>query len=82
MFWVLQPDHHQHWSGPVLANQARPEVDAAYHRGANFGFDTTVDLGSNEAGTYTVCAVALNVGQGEHSILGGKSAVTPPVPTT
>jgi len=80
MFWVLHPNQAQHWSGPVLANQPRPDVEAAFHRGANFGFDATVDLASNAAGTYTVCAVALNVGPGDHTILGCRSIVTPAFP--
>ena len=81
-FWVMQPNGRQHWFGPVLANRPRPDIDAAYRRGANFGFDSNVDLGSNAAGTYMVCAVAINVGPGEPTILGCRSVVTGTFPTT
>jgi hypothetical protein len=65
------------WVSPVLADQPRPDIDAAFHRGANFGFDTSINLGtpvlaslSSETAYVTVCAVALNVGPGDNTILG------------
>ncbi len=65
------------------ADTSRPDLDRKYSRGANFGFDQTLTV---PAGAVTVCAVALNVGRGEDTILGcaaaesGRSATT--VPTT
>ena len=65
------------------ADTSRPDLDRKYSRGANFGFDQTLTV---PAGAVTVCAVALNVGRGENTLLGcaaaesGRSATT--VPTT
>ena len=65
------------------ADTSRPDLDRKYSRGADFGFDETLSV---PAGAVTVCAVALNVGRGEDTILGcltaesGRSGTT--VPTT
>jgi hypothetical protein len=63
-----------HWWGPVFADQPRPDVDAAFHRGANVGFDSTVNFGNivdtSEIAYVTVCVVALNDGRGDNTILG------------
>lgn len=63
----------------VLAERPRSDVQAMFRRGANYGFD--VNVGTARSGGNTVCAVALNVGRGENSILGCKD-VTRSSPTT
>jgi hypothetical protein len=63
VFWV-----NGEWVKQIFtADTSRPDVDRKYARGANFGFDETLSV---PAGAVTVCAVALNVGRGEDTILG------------
>ncbi|MEI7888134.1 MAG: hypothetical protein WCJ04_12145, partial [Actinomycetes bacterium] len=57
------------------ADTSRPDVDRKYARGANFGFDETLSV---PAGAVSVCAVALNVGRGEDTILGCATANSTP----
>jgi hypothetical protein len=75
------------WFGPYTANTARPDIDAAYHRGANFGFSVGTPLPSNAAnpahplitvGEYHVCVVALNVGPGDNTVLGCETSLIDP----
>ena len=57
------------------ADTSRPDVDRKYARGANFGFDETLVVPN---GAVTVCAVALNIGRGEDTILGCGTANSTP----
>jgi hypothetical protein len=66
------------WVRTVEANKPRPDVDAAFGRGANFGYDETFVL---PAGDTAVCVTALNVGPGFNSLLGCGSAQVLPEPT-
>lgn len=54
------------------ANLPRPDVDAAFGRGANFGFDANIIA---RPGSSTICAVALNVGPGDNTVLGCRTVV-------
>ena len=67
--------------GVFTASLPRADVAARYGRGANFGFDVTLPA---TAGALSVCAVALNVGPGQNTILGcdTTTATTPTIPTT
>lgn len=67
--------------GVFDANKPRPDVDAAFGRGANFGFRETIPAPTGKA---TVCVVALNVGAGEDSLLEPcrDAEVSPPSDTT
>jgi len=56
------------FAGGAAANQNRPDVDAAYHKGANHGFNFRVP---NTGGT--VCVFALNFGGGTNPRLGCKN---------
>jgi hypothetical protein len=57
------------------ADTSRPDVDRKYARGANFGFDETLSV---PAGAVSICAVALNVGSGENTLLGCATANSTP----
>jgi GH25 family lysozyme M1 (1,4-beta-N-acetylmuramidase) len=52
----------------VLANGNRPDVGAAFGIAANHGFTSTVSRVG--AGTQTVCVFGINVGPGNHQLLG------------
>ena len=54
-------------AGKVLANVSRPGVDATFHRGAMFGYKTTVPAA---AGSHRVCVDAINVGNGANHRIG------------
>ncbi|MGY4643115.1 hypothetical protein [Cellulomonas sp. URHB0016] len=69
--WALDPDTtgpvqvHLYvdgaWGGAVTTDQARPDVGAAYHAGANQGFTTSFVAG---AGSHSVCAFAIDTTSG------------------
>ena len=65
--------------GFFRANTARPDLERKYSRGANFGFDEILRV---PAGPATICAVAINVGRGENTMLGCASANSTPSTTT
>ncbi|WP_131768889.1 hypothetical protein [Candidatus Protofrankia californiensis] len=54
----------------TTADVSRPDVDNAFHRGVNHGFDFIVPVG---AGTHTVCAYGINFGGGNNPQLGCRS---------
>ena len=56
----------------LTANRPRTDVDAAFHRGANFGFRIQTKMGFANYNKGTFCAVALNVGPGDNTVLGCK----------
>lgn len=58
--------------GFFKANTARPDLERKYSRGANFGFDEILRVPG--VGLATVCAVAINVGRGENTLLGCATA--------
>jgi hypothetical protein len=59
------------YAGSVAANRSRPDVAAVYPwAGNDHGFDTSFELWE---GVHNVCAYAINVGPGAHSLLGCRS---------
>lgn len=58
------------WYGPFVANVSRPDVDQAFGRGANYGFEATVFLPVAPVSGASVCVSAINVGPGENTLLG------------
>lgn len=68
--------------GTATSNQARPDVVSATKRQGRFGFTATIAATAVKPGT-RVCASAVNVGPGEHSLIGCRKATgaTRPTPT-
>lgn len=64
----LQPGAHR-------ADRPRPDVAAQTGRGARSGFDVTITV--TERTRADVCVSALNVGPGDHALLGCMRNVTP-----
>lgn len=62
------------WLGGTVADVPRPDVDAAFGRGAGFGFDIEVPIVVQEQ---TVCVGALNVGPGTDTLIGCAPAAGP-----
>ncbi len=75
VFWI----NGQWVSGAFDANKPRPDVDAVFGRGADFGFDETFTVAP---GPVTACTVALNVGPGDNTIIGCRETTVLPVPPT
>ncbi|HEY3438908.1 MAG TPA: hypothetical protein VGK35_14580 [Actinotalea sp.] len=84
--WALDPDttdpitvhiYVDDTSTAFVANTSRPDVDAAYHRGANHGFSATVQT---TPGQHNVCAWALNSDIGSGNTLLGCRTVQVPSP--
>lgn len=69
---VLQP-------GLTLANEPRPDVQAVTGRGANSGFTRTLEVSDRSA---SICVSAVNVGPGDHALLGCKTPTEAQRPTT
>ena len=59
-----------YWRGAFDANKSRPDVAAAYGRGANFGFDEEIVVTGPVS---DICVSALNVGPGDNTFLGCKA---------
>ena len=55
------------WLGGQVADVPRPDVDAAFGRGADFGFDLEVPIVVDEQ---VVCVGALNVARGTNTLIG------------
>jgi hypothetical protein len=51
----------------ITANASRPDVDAVFHRGANFGFKATVP--ATAGAQILVCATGVNAGPGSDTLL-------------
>ena len=69
VFLAVHKDGTSRWyDGTFDANKPRPDVAAAYGRGANYGFDQT--LGFAWESVTTICVSALNVGPGDNTFLG------------
>jgi hypothetical protein len=64
------------WLGGQVADVPRPDVDAAFGRGAGFGFDLEVPVVVDEQ---LVCVGALNVARGTNTLIGCARAAAPPV---
>lgn len=81
--WAMDPNVetpiniHVYVDGASLlattADQSRPDVDGAYHRGAMFGYGVKVPLSS---GTHNVCTYAINVANGAGNPQLGCQSVT------
>ncbi len=67
-------------SGAITANRPRPDVKAATGRGAHSGFAATVTV--KRANSLSVCVSAMNIGPGDHALLGCKSVKRGRAPTT
>ena len=63
-------------NGVFVADKPRPDVDAAFGRGSNYGFDERLNA---PVGPVTVCVSAVNVGPGDNSLLGCRTASAPPI---
>ena len=69
-------------SGATVADGPRPDVARATGRGGASGYDRTLTVPGASAAT-SVCVVAVNVGPGDNSLLGCRTAKAAPVaPTT
>jgi hypothetical protein len=77
--WALDPDStdpiqvHVYVSGqgtPILANGPRPDVDAAFHKGANHGFSATL---AAAPGVQQVLVYAINVGSGSNVLIANRT---------
>ena len=77
--WAFDPNTndpifvHVHVNGASvgkLANGSRPDVGAVFGNGANHGYSTTVSR--TGSGSQTVCVYGINVGPGNHQLLGCK----------
>lgn len=75
--WAMDPntldpvDMHIYVNGVnnvIVANQARPDVGAAFWLGSDHGFEAS--LARVGAGPQNVCVYAINVGPGWHRLLG------------
>ncbi len=76
--YAIRKDGRTEWVGPYWNDDPRPDVQAAFGRGAKSGFDVRVDILS--PGRATICAVALNtIGPGENSVLGCGTVLVPAV---
>ena len=64
-------------SGFFTADRPRSDVDAAFGRGAAFGFDETIPA---PPGPVTICVSAINVGRGDNTFLGCRSSVVTAAP--
>src|SRR5205823_12198614 len=80
--WTIDPDStgavsvnvlvDGEYVATVTANKSRPDVGSAYPGWGNYhGFTST---GILPDGIHNVCAVAVNVGQGNNTLLGCKAA--------
>lgn len=68
--------------GTTTANGTRTDVNRATGRAGNFGYTRTLTVPAGTR-TVTVCAFGINVGPGEHTLLGCKAASgRPGAPTT
>ena len=61
--------------GAVAANVDRPDVVASTSRDGRFGFTTTLSAAGVRVGT-PVCASAVNIGPGSHSVIGCRAAAS------
>jgi hypothetical protein len=83
---AYQSGHEPWWpltypGWPVPASLPRGDVEAAFHRGVYHGFETSFvnpPSGWNPLAPATICAVALNVGPGENTVLGCKTVTVAP----
>lgn len=82
--WALDPDSDEYpikvrvyvdgeWAGGFTADRSRPDVAAAYGRGARHGFDRRIPA---SPGAHEVCVFAINDNEaGPHEALGCKRVV-------
>ena len=76
VFLAVHKDGTSRWySGTFDANKPRPDVAAAYGRGANYGFDETLSFAWESV--TNICVSTLNVGPGDNTFLGCESTGLP-----